>query len=119
MADFDDFGTELLVVGNIQFSLIVQESVEFFPLEKIVNQSVRAFLTEYFKGLSDFNFVIGAISNFLFECREFGKGGGGKRDKAFRVQNQLVPIVFRVRDLEARGTRERIGNTVFLARLVN
>jgi hypothetical protein len=119
MAGLDDFGTKLLIVGNIQFSLIVQESVEFFPLEKIVNQSARAFLAKDFEGLGDFDFTIGAVSDLLFEHRGFGKSGGGKHDKVFRVQDQLIPIVFGVRDLEARGTRERVCNTVFLARLVN
>jgi hypothetical protein len=115
MAGLDDLGTELLVIRDIQLSLVIEESVEFFSLEKVVNQSARAFLAKDFEGLSDFDFAIGAVSDFLFECWGFGKGGGGKHDKAFRVQNQLIPIVFSVRDLEARGTRERIGDTVFLA----
>jgi hypothetical protein len=119
MAGFDDLGTELLIIGNIQLSFVVQESVEFFPLEKVVNQFARAFLVKNFEGLGDFDFAIGAVLNFLFECRRFGKGGSGKRNEAFRVQNQLISIVFSVRDLEARGMRERVGNTVFLARLVN
>jgi hypothetical protein len=118
VAGLDDLSTELLVVWDIQISFVVQESIEFFPLEKVVNQSARAFLTKDFKGLSNFDFAIRAVSNLLFECRGFGEGGGSKGDKAFRVQNQLIPIVFSVRDLEARGTRERVGNTVFLARLV-
>jgi hypothetical protein len=119
VAGLDDLGTELFVVGNVQFPFVVEESVEFFPLEKVVNQSVRAFLTKYFEGLSDFDFAIGAVLNLLFECRGFGKGGGSKCGEAFRVQNQLILIVFGVRDLEARGTRERVGDTIFLARLVN
>jgi hypothetical protein len=118
VASLDDLGTELLVVWDVQLSFVVQESVEFFPLEKVVNQSARAFLAEHFEGLSDFDFAIGAVSNLLFECRGFGEGGGSKRDESFGVQNRLVPVVFGVRDLEARGTRERVGDTVFLARLV-
>jgi hypothetical protein len=119
MAGLDDLGTELLVVRDVQLSFVIQESVEFFPLEKVVNQSVRAFLAKDFESLSNFDFVIGAILNPLFECQGFGEGGGGKRGEAFRIQNQLVPIIFSVRDLEARETRERVSNTVFLARLVN
>jgi hypothetical protein len=119
VAGLDDLGTELLVIRDIQFSLIVQESIEFFPFEEVVNQSARAFLAENFEGLGDFGFAIGAVSNFLFECWGFGKGSGGKRGEAFRIQNQLIPIIFSVRDLEVRGTRERVGNTVFLARLMN
>jgi hypothetical protein len=118
VAGLDNLGTELLVIRDVQLSLIVQESVEFFPLEKVVDQSARAFLAEDFEGLSDFDFVIGAVSNFLFECRGLGEGGGSKCNEAFGVQNQLVPIIFGVRDLEARGTRERVGDTIFLARLV-
>jgi hypothetical protein len=48
VAGFDDLGTEFLVIGDIQFSLVIKESVEFFPLEKVVNQSVRAFLAKDF-----------------------------------------------------------------------
>jgi hypothetical protein len=118
VAGLDDLGTELLVIRDIQLSLVIQESVEFFPLEKVINQSARAFLTKYFESLSNFDFAIGAVSNLLFECRGFGEGGGSKRDKTLGVQNQLVPIILGVRDLEARGTRERVGDTVFLARLV-
>jgi hypothetical protein len=69
--------------------------------------------------LGDFDFVIGAVSNFLFECQGLGEGGSGKRDEVFRVQNQLISIVFSICDLEVRGTRERVSDTVFLARLVN
>jgi hypothetical protein len=87
VASLDDLSTELFVVGNVQFFFIVQESVEFFPLEKIVNQSVRAFLAEYFEGLSNFDFVIRAVSNLLFECWGLGEGGGGKRNEAFGVQD--------------------------------
>jgi hypothetical protein len=119
VAGLDDLGTELLVIRDVQLSLVIKESVEFFPLEKVVNQSTRAFLAEDFESLSDFDFAIGAVSNLLFECRGFGEGGGSKRDEAFGVQNQLVPIIFGVRNLEVRGTRERVSDTVFLARLVN
>jgi hypothetical protein len=119
MTCLDDLSMELLVIGDIQFSLVIEESVEFFPLEKIVNQSARAFFAEYFEGLSDFDFTIGAVSNLLFECRRFGEGSGSKHDEMFRVQDQLIPIIFSVCDLEVQGTRERVGDTVFLAWLVN
>jgi hypothetical protein len=76
MASLDDLGIELLIVGDIQFPFIVKESVKFFPFEKVVNQSARSFLMEYFKGLGDFDFAIGAISNFLFEFQRFSEGGG-------------------------------------------
>jgi hypothetical protein len=85
MAGLDDLGMELLVIWDVQFSFVVQESVEFFPPEKVANQSARAFLTENFEGLSNFGFAIEAVSNLLFECRGFGEGSGSKRDEAFRV----------------------------------
>jgi hypothetical protein len=85
VAGLNNLSTELLIVRDIQLSLIVEESVKFFSLEKVVNQFTRAFLAEYFKGLSDFNFAIGAVSNLLFKCRGFGKGSGGKHDKVLRV----------------------------------
>jgi hypothetical protein len=119
MAGLDNLGMELLIVRNVQLSFIIEESVEFFPLEKIVNQSVRAFLAKYFESLSNFDFTIEAILNLLFESQRFGESGGGKRDEVFRIKNQLVPVVFSVRDLEAHRARERIGTIIFLAWLVN
>jgi hypothetical protein len=119
VASLDNLGMELLVVRDVQLLFVVQESIEFFPLEKAVNQSMRAFLAENFEGLSHFDFAIGAVSNFLFECWGFGKGGSSKHDKTFRVEDQLVPVVFSVCDLEAQGVRERIGDIIFLARLVD
>jgi hypothetical protein len=119
IAGLDDLGTELLVVGDVQFPFIIQESIEFFPLKKIVDRSARAFFAEYFKSLSDFDFAIGAILNLLFKCRGFGEGSGSEHDKSFGIEDQLIPIVFSVCDLEAQGMEERVGNTVFLARLVD
>jgi hypothetical protein len=119
VAGLDDLGTELLVVRDIQFFFVIQESVEFFSFEKIVDQFVRAFLTEYFESLGDFDFLIGAVSNFLFECWRFGKSGGSKHDETFRVKYQLIPIIFSICDLKTQEARERVGYTVFLAWLVN
>jgi hypothetical protein len=48
VADLDDLGTELLVIRDIQLSLVIEESVVFFPLKKVVNQSARAFLVKDF-----------------------------------------------------------------------
>jgi hypothetical protein len=48
VVDFDDLSTELFVVRDIQFLFVVKKSIKFFSLEKIVNQSARAFLAEYF-----------------------------------------------------------------------
>jgi hypothetical protein len=87
MAGLDYLGTELLIIGDIQFPFVVEEFVKFFPLKKVVNQSARAFLMENFKGLSDLDFAIGAITNLLFECRGFGKGSSGKRDEVLGVEN--------------------------------
>jgi hypothetical protein len=87
VAGLDNLGTELLVIRDVQLSLVVQESVEFFPLEKVVNQSARAFLAKDSESLGDFDFAIGAVSNFLFECRRFGEGRGSKRDETFGVEH--------------------------------
>jgi hypothetical protein len=85
MAGLDDSGTELLIVRDIQLSLIIEESIEFFPFDKVVNQSARIFLAKYFEGLSNFDFAIGAVSNLLFKCRRLGEGSGSKHNKAFKV----------------------------------
>jgi hypothetical protein len=119
VAGLDDLGTELLVIRDIQLFLVIEESVEFFPLEKVINQSARAFFAKDFESLGNFDFAIGAVSNLLFDCWRFGKGNSGKRDKALGVENQLVSIIFGVYDIEAQEARERVYDTVFLARLVN
>jgi hypothetical protein len=87
VAGLDDLGTELLVIRDIQLSLVIEETVEFFPPEKVVNQSARAFLAENFEGLGNFDFAIGAVSNLLFECRGFGKGSGGKHGEALGIKD--------------------------------
>jgi hypothetical protein len=87
VASLDDLGTELLVVWDVQFPFAIQESVEFFPLEKVINESARAFLVKYFEGLSNFNFAIGAVSNLLSECQGFGKGSSGKCGEAFGIEH--------------------------------
>jgi hypothetical protein len=81
VACLDDLGTELFVIRDIQFLFVVKKPIDFFPLKKVVNQSVRAFPVEYFEGLSNFDFAIGAISNLLFKFQRFGKSSSGKRDK--------------------------------------
>jgi hypothetical protein len=58
MVGFDDLGMGLLVIGDVQFPFVVEESIEFFPLEKVVNQFARAFLVKHFEGLGDFDFAI-------------------------------------------------------------
>lgn len=46
MASLDDFGPELLVVGNVQPLFVVKESVHFFPFKKVVDQTSGAFLAQ-------------------------------------------------------------------------
>jgi hypothetical protein len=101
MVGLDDFGMKLHVVGNIQFLFVVQESVKFFPLKKVVNQFAKTFLVEYFEGLGNFDFAIEAVLNLLFEFQRFDKSSGSKHDKVFRVKNQLVLVVFSIGDLKA------------------
>jgi hypothetical protein len=113
VAGLDDFGMELFVVRDIQFLFVVEESVEFFLLEKVVDQSARAFFTKYFESLSDFDFTIEAISNLLFKFWRFGKGNGSKCNKMRGIKDQLIPIVFSIRDLKACRARERVCDTVF------
>jgi hypothetical protein len=101
VAGLDNLGTELFVIGDVQFPFVIQKSVKFFSLKKVVNQSARAFLAKHFEGLGNFDFAIGAVSDFLFKCRGFGKVSGGERNEAFGAENQLIPIVFSVCNLEA------------------
>lgn len=46
MASLDDFGPELLVVGDVRFPFVVQESVRFFPFKKVVDHTSGAFLAQ-------------------------------------------------------------------------
>jgi hypothetical protein len=83
----DDLSTELLVIRNVQLSLVIEESVEFFPLKKVVDQPAGAFFAKHFESLGNFNFAIGAVSNFLFEHRGFSEGSSSKRGKALGIED--------------------------------
>jgi hypothetical protein len=58
MTGLDDIATELFIVRNIEFSLVINESVLLFPFKEAVNELTRPFGFERLKSLSHRGFAI-------------------------------------------------------------
>jgi hypothetical protein len=67
MAGLDNIATKLFIVGNIEFSLVINESVLFFPLKEAVKESMKSFGFERLEGLSHRGFAIQAVLDALFK----------------------------------------------------
>jgi hypothetical protein len=67
MTGFDNVATELFIVRDIEFSLVIDESVLLFPFKEAVNESTRSFGFERLKGLSHRGFAIQAVLDALFK----------------------------------------------------
>jgi hypothetical protein len=67
MTGLDDVATELFIVRDIEFSLVIDESVLLFPFKKAVNELTRSFGFERLEGLSYRGFVIQAVLDALFK----------------------------------------------------
>jgi hypothetical protein len=51
MTGLDNVAMELFIVRNIEFSLVINESILFFPFKKAVKESTRFFGLEKLKSL--------------------------------------------------------------------
>jgi hypothetical protein len=58
MIGLDNIAMELFIVRNIEFSLVINESVLFFLFKEAVNESTRPFGFERLESLSHRGFVI-------------------------------------------------------------
>ena len=63
----DDFTAEFVIVRDVQFALVIQQTIEIFPFEYAVGETSRAFLLQDNEGLSDFSFLLGTFANVLFK----------------------------------------------------
>jgi hypothetical protein len=58
MTGLDDVATELFIVRDIEFSLIIDEPVLLFPLKEAVDESTRSFGFERLESLGYRGFAI-------------------------------------------------------------
>jgi hypothetical protein len=107
MTGLDDVATELFIVGDIEFSLIIDKSVLLFPFKEAVDESMRSFGFERLESLSHRGFAIQAVLNALFKRwhRNFGRAEieccSSKSIEVFGRQYDLVVVVFSIRNLMA------------------
>ena len=101
MACLDNFTAEFVVVWNVQFAFVIQQTVEIFPLEYAVSEASRAFLFQDVESLSDFSFTFGAIADALFEGRSLSEDERSSGDgfEVLRFENDAILIVIGVGDL--------------------
>jgi hypothetical protein len=107
MTGLDNIATELLIIRDVEFSLIIDESVLFFPFKEAVEESARSFGFERLEGLCHRGFAIQAVLDVLFKRwhRNFGRAEikccSSKSMEVFGRQYNLVVVVFSVRNLVA------------------
>ena len=116
---FHDLATKFRVVGDVQFAFVIQQTVEFFPLEYAVGETSRAFLFQGDEGVSDFGFAVGAIAYALFEGWGLSESGRGDCLKVFGPKNNLIVVVFSVSDLMFGKAREGIRTGLSFSRFVD
>jgi hypothetical protein len=52
MTELDDVTTELFIIKDIEFSLVINKSILLFPFKETVKESTRSFGFERLKSLS-------------------------------------------------------------------
>ena len=107
----DDFTAKFVVIGDVQFALVVQQSVKISPFKYTVDEILRAFLLQDFKGLSDFSFAFGAFADAFFEGCSLSEDerGGGDSLEVLRFENDAILVVIGVGDLMLGKAREGIS----------
>jgi hypothetical protein len=58
MAELDDIATKLFIIRNIEFLLVINESVLFFLFKEAIEESAGSFGFKGFEGLSHRGFAI-------------------------------------------------------------
>jgi hypothetical protein len=107
MTGLDNVATKLFIVRNVEFSLIINESVLLFPFKETVKESTRSFGFEGLESLSHRGFTIQAVLDALFKqwCRNFGRAKikccSSKTMEVLGRQYNLVVVVFSIRNLVA------------------
>jgi hypothetical protein len=67
MIGLDNIAAELFIVRNIEFSLVIDESILLFPFKKTIEELARSFGFERLESLSHRRLVIQAVLNVLFK----------------------------------------------------
>jgi hypothetical protein len=67
MAGFDNVATELFIVRDIEFSLVINESILFLPLKEAIKELARSFGFERLESFSHRGLTIQAVLDVLFE----------------------------------------------------
>jgi hypothetical protein len=125
MAGLDDIAMKLFIVGDIEFSLVINKSVLLFPFKEAVQESTRFFGFEGLESLSHRGFAIQAVLNVLFKQwrRNFGRAEieccSSKTIKVFVRQYDLVVVVFSIRNFVAWLTRQSVTSTILDSWFVN
>jgi hypothetical protein len=122
---FDDVAMELFIIRDIEFSLIINESILLFPFKEAIKKSMRSFGLERPECLSHRGFAIQTVLDVLFKwwCRKFGKAKikccSSKTMEMFGRQYNLVIVVFSIRNLVVWLTRQSITSTILNSWFVN
>jgi hypothetical protein len=107
MTGLDDVATKLFIVRDIEFSLVIDESILFFPFKEAVNESMRSFGFERLESLGYRGFAIQAVLDALFKRwrRNFSRAEiecySSKSMEVLGRQYNLVVVIFSIRNLVA------------------
>jgi hypothetical protein len=66
IAGLDDIAAELFIIGDIEFFLVINESILLFPFKEAIEELMRSFGFKRFEGLSYRRLTIQAILDVLF-----------------------------------------------------
>jgi hypothetical protein len=105
MAELDNVATELFIVRDIEFSLVVNKSVLLFPFKKTIKESTRSFGFERLESLSHREFAIQTVLDALFRRwhRNFSRAKieccSSKSMEVLEGQDDLVIVFFSIRNL--------------------
>jgi hypothetical protein len=67
MAEFDNIATELFIIRDVEFSLVIDKSVLFFPFKETIKKLARFFGFERLESLSHRGFAIQTVLGVLFK----------------------------------------------------
>jgi hypothetical protein len=105
MTRLDNVATELFIIRDIEFSLVIDESVLLFPFKEAVKELARSFGFERLESFSHRGLAVQAVLDALFEQwhRNFGRAEikccSSKTMEMFGRQYDLVVVVFGIRNL--------------------
>jgi hypothetical protein len=105
MVELDNVAIELFIIRDIEFSLVINESILFFPSKEAIQKLTRSFGFERLECLSHRRLTIYIVFDVLFKQwqRNFGRAEieccSSKTMEVFWKQYNLVIVVFSIRNL--------------------